>query len=172
MFRLFELFKRKEEKTESSCVSMPIIAKVKVKDSMIIKHIRGDQVIAERYCDKITTIGLVELAKLFGGAGTAMTYLALGTGTTPAAAGDTALEAEITTSGLERTSVTPTYDGSSAILTHTWTKTGADTIAVTEEGELNAASGGILAAHQVFAALNVTAPDEIKVTHGNVFAEG
>ena len=143
-----------------------------VKEHVTIQHIRGDKVIAERHSDKFTSIGLVELAKLFGGAGTAMTYLALGIGTTPAEAGDTDLESEIVDVGLERQSVTPTYSGSTAILGYTWTKTGPSTVAVTEEGEFNAAAAGILAAHQVFGALNVSLDDEIKVTHRNVFAEG
>lgn len=152
----------KEQKLDKACV----------REFVTIKHIRGDKVIAERHSDKITTAGLLELAKLFGGAGTAFTALALGIGTTPAAAGDTGLESEISNVGLVRVGITPTYAGETATLEYTWTKTGASTVAVTEEGEFNAMSDGKLAAHQVFAALNVTEDDEIKATHRNVFAEG
>jgi len=143
-----------------------------VKEMVTISQIRKGKVIATRHSDKITTTGIAEITKLFGGGGTAFSYLALGTGTTGAAAGDTALEAESSATGLDRASVVPTYTVATASLEHTWTMTAVGTIAITEEGEFNASSGGVMAAHQVFGALNVSTDDEIKVTHKNAFAEG
>ena len=151
-----------EQKVDTACAH----------DVVTIQHIRKGKVIATRHSDKITTAGLAELAKLWGGIGTAFNYLALGTGTAAAAAGDTALGAELSATGLDRALVTPTATVATAVLDYTWTMTAAGTIAVTEEGELNSSSGGVLGARQVFAALNVIATDQIRVTHKNAFAEG
>ncbi len=99
----------------------------------------------------------------------AFTALAIGTGTTAAAAGDTALQTEITTNGGARaaataTQVTTSVSNDTTQLVKTWTFTGS--FAVTEEGILdNASSGGNLLAHQVFSAINVISGDSLQVTH-------
>ena len=95
-------------------------------------------------------------------------YLAIGTGTTAAAATDTALQTEISTGGGARasgtaTQVTTTVTNDTTQLVHTWTFTSS--FAVTEEGILDAASTGNLLAHQVFAAVNVVSGDSLQVTH-------
>lgn len=95
-------------------------------------------------------------------------YLAIGTGTTAAAAGDTALQTEITTGGGARASATATQVTTSVTndttqLVYTWNFT--STFAVTEEGILDAASSGNLLAHQVFSAVNVANGDSLQVTH-------
>lgn len=95
-------------------------------------------------------------------------YLAIGTGTTAAAATDTTLQTEITTNGGARASatasqVTTTVTNDTTQLVHTWTFTGS--FAVTEEGILDAASVGNLLARQVFAAINVVSGDSLTVTH-------
>ncbi len=95
-------------------------------------------------------------------------YLAIGTGTTAAAATDTALQTEITTGGGARASATATQVTTSVTndttqLVHTWTFT--STFAVTEEGILDAALAGNLLAHQVFTAINVNSGDSLQVTH-------
>jgi hypothetical protein len=99
--------------------------------------------------------------------------LALGTGTTGAAAGNTALEAEITDSGLERAAATPSRDtdtatNDTAVLTKTWTASG--TKAVTEAGALNAGVAGILLGRQVFGAINVVSGDSLQITYEFTFA--
>lgn len=96
------------------------------------------------------------------------TYLAIGIGTTAAAATDTALQSEITTLGGARSlgtasQVTTTVANDTTQLVHTWTFTGS--FAVTEEGILDAAAAGNLLAHQVFAAVNVVSGDSLTVTH-------
>jgi hypothetical protein len=96
------------------------------------------------------------------------TYLAIGTGTTAAAAADTALETEITTNGGARaaatvTQTTTTVSNDTLQLQHTWTFTGSE--AVTEEGIFTESTAGTLVAHQVFAAVNVASGDSLQITH-------
>jgi len=118
----------------------------------------------------ICNLGLKAIVGLTGNidSQTAFTYLAAGTGTTAAGATDTALETEITDSGLERASVTPTSETTTATddtlqLVKAWSVTGTN--AVTEIGILNAASAGVLLGHQVFSALNVVSGDTLTVTY-------
>lgn len=98
-----------------------------------------------------------------------MTAIAIGTGTTAAAAADTALQTEITTNGGGRgaattSRVTTSVTNDTAQWVKTFTFTGS--FAVTEEGILdNNASGGNLLAHQVFSAVNVVSGDSLQITH-------
>jgi hypothetical protein len=101
-------------------------------------------------------------------------YIAVGTGTDAAAAGDTTLGTEITDSGLERaagtgTRETTTVTNDTAQLTKTFTVTG--TKAVTEAGILNAAAAGTLLARQVFSAINVVSGDSLQINWQIVFSE-
>ena len=123
----------------------------------------------------ITNASLAEISGLVGNTGskTAFTYLAVGTGTTAAAAGDTTLETEITDSGLERAAATvsqqtTTQTNDTLQLLKSWTATGAK--AVTEVGALNASSSGTLLGHQVFSAINVVSADVLQITYKFVFA--
>lgn len=117
----------------------------------------------------VTDAGKAGMASRLNGSGSeaAFTYIAVGTGTTAAASGDTALQTEITDSGLARVSATAsrvtvdvTNDG--ARLTTTFTVSG--TKAVTESGVLNASSSGVLLARQVFSAINVVSGDTLAIT--------
>lgn len=117
----------------------------------------------------VTTVGKALVAGRINGSGSpaAATYIAVGTGTNAAAAGDTALQTEITDSGLERAAATVSLEDTdttddTARLTKTFSVTG--TKAVTESGVLNAASTGTLLARQVFSAVNVVSGDTLAVT--------
>lgn len=119
----------------------------------------------------VVTTGKAGLASRLNGAGAeaAFTYLAVGIGTTPAAAGDTALESEITDSGLARASatasrVTTTTANDTARLVYTWT-VATNNKAVTEAGALNAASTGTLLGRQVFSAINLVPTDTLQLTY-------
>jgi len=123
----------------------------------------------------ITNASLAEISGLVGNTGskTAFTYLAVGTGTTAAAATDTTLEAEIVDSGLERAAATvaqatTTQTNDTLRLTKAFTATGSK--AVTEAGALNAASSGTLLGHQVFAAINVVSSDILTIQYNFVFS--
>ncbi len=126
-------------------------------DSMVVKNL-------------VTTAGKGGVASRINGAGAeaAFTYLAVGTGTTAPAAGDTTLQTEITDSGLARAAatasrVTTTTTNDTAQLDYTWSVTG--TKAVTEAGALNAASSGVLLGRQTFSAVNVVNGDTLQVTY-------
>lgn len=117
----------------------------------------------------VTTVGkaLVAGRLMASGAPAAATYIAVGTGTNAAAAGDTALQTELATSGLSRVSgtvslVTTTTTNDTAQNTTTFTVSG--TQAVTESGILNAASTGTLLCRQVFSAINVVSGDSLQIT--------
>ncbi len=102
------------------------------------------------------------------GGETKANYIAIGTGITPAAASDIALETEISTNGGERAAATVTKETTDVtddtiVLTHTFNFTGS--FSVSESGILNDASVGILLNHQVFSAIPVISGDSLEVTH-------
>ena len=116
----------------------------------------------------VTNAGFALNAGLLSGVGSpaAVGYIALGTGTNPASATDTALQAEITTGGLARAAstnslVTTSVTNDTAQFLHTFTASAS--FAVTESGLFNAASAGTLFARQVFAAINVNSGDNLQV---------
>ena len=126
------------------------------RDSMVIANL-------------ITNTGKAGVASRINGAGAeaAFTYIAIGIGVAAAAATDTTLESEITTNGGQRAAATPTRitttvtnDTARNIVTYTFT--GA--FAITEAGELNAASVGVLLNRQVFTAVNVVSSDSLQIT--------
>ncbi len=92
---------------------------------------------------------------------TAMTHMELGTGTTAAAAGNTALETAISGS---RTALTSTTVTSNAVAYVASFAAGTGTGAVTEAGILNAASGGTLLCRTVFSVVNKGASDSMTIT--------
>jgi len=92
----------------------------------------------------------------------------VGIGTTAANAADTALESEITDSGLARaaatcTRVTTTETNDTAQLVVSFDVSGSKN--VTEIGMLNAASAGVLLGRQVFTALPLIAGDTYAATY-------
>jgi len=117
----------------------------------------------------ITNTGKAALASRVNGDGSAAIFdhIALGVGTTSEAVGDTALESEITSNGGSRAQgatsrTTTTVENDTARVSKTFTFTGS--LAITESGLLNAASGGTLLARQVFSPINVVDTDELVVT--------
>lgn len=117
----------------------------------------------------VTNAGMAGVASRINGAGgeAAFTYIAIGTGTTAPAAGDTALEIEITTGGGARAAatasrVTTDVTNDTAQLQYTFNFTAS--FAVTESGALNAAAAGVLLARQTFSAINVANGDSLQVT--------
>lgn len=89
---------------------------------------------------------------------TGMSHMAVGTGTTSPAVGDTTLETELDRNALDsvvNSSNTTTY-------TCTWAA-GDGTGALTEAGILNAAGGGTLLARVTFAVVNKAADDTIVI---------
>lgn len=118
----------------------------------------------------VTNAGFAGIAGRIGGSGApaAFDYIAVGTGTTAAAAGNTTLETELAASGLTRAQgtvslVTTTITNDTAQCAKTFTVTG--TVAVTEAGLLNASSNGTLLGRNVFSAVNVVNGDSLVITY-------
>ena len=120
-----------------------------VKDSREIKNLvvtTGKNYIASRMKDATAT---------------AMTHMELGTGTTAAAVGDTALQAAISGS---RTALTSTTVTTNAIAYVASFPAGTGTGAVTEAGVFNAASAGTMLCRTVFSVVNKGAADAMSIT--------
>ena len=89
----------------------------------------------------------------------AMSHMAIGTGSTAAAVGNTALVSEADRNALTSTSV------SGAALTYTATfGAGEGTGAITEAGLLNASSAGTMLCRTVFAVVNKGSQDSMTIT--------
>jgi hypothetical protein len=144
--------------------------KVGLKGELVLEKFSGGKLVETRHVKNlVVSAGKAGVASRINGAGaeTAFTYIAIGTGTAAAAAGDTALGAEITTAGGERgaatcTRVTTTVANDTAQNVLLYNFTGS--FAVTETGQLNDPSAGTLLARQVFSAINVVSGDSLQVT--------
>ena len=90
---------------------------------------------------------------------TAMSHMAIGSGSTAAAAGNSSLGTELGRVALTSTNVT------NAVVTYTATfAAGTGTGAVTEAGILNASSSGDLLCRTVFSVVNKGASDSMTIT--------
>ena len=90
---------------------------------------------------------------------TAMSHMAIGTGSTAAAAGNTALGTEAARQALTSTTVT-----ANAVAYVASFAAGTGTGAITEAGILNAGSGGTLLCRTVFSVVNKGASDSMTIT--------
>jgi hypothetical protein len=120
-----------------------------VKDSREIKNL-------------VVTTGKTFIAsRMVGVASTVMGWMELGTGTTAAAVGDTALQTAISGSRVALTS------GTSATNVVTYVASfpaGTGTGAVTEAGVFNASSAGTMLCRTVFSVVNKGAADAMSIT--------
>jgi hypothetical protein len=98
-------------------------------------------------------------SRMAGTSSNVMSHMAIGTGTTAAAVGDTALETEAGRVSLTSSTVT---DNSVAYVATFPAGTG--TGAITEAGILNAGSGGTLLCRTVFSVINKGAADTLGIT--------
>lgn len=130
---------------------------------LILEHRRKGKLLALRTVSNLEMNLYKALrANLRIGSGTAPTHIAIGTGTTAVAAGDTAMETETDRQIATRTRATITVTNDASQYTYTFTL--ASDTNVTEAGLLNASSGGTLCYHQVFTAIPGLATDTLKVT--------
>lgn len=122
----------------------------------------------------MTNAGKAQIALLAGDAtATPFTYLAVGTSSTAVAAADTALNAEITDSGLARaaatvTRVTTTVTNDTLNLNYEWTVSATKT--VEEVGIFNASSGGTLLCHGLTTSQALTSGLKFNMTYQVKFA--
>lgn len=118
----------------------------------------NDEVVQETN-NLVVTAGKNWVAKRMNGTDSNMSHMALGTGTTAAAAGDTTLVNELDRNALDSTTVinnTVTYET-------TW-NAGDGTGAITEAGIFDAATGGEMLARTVFSVVNKGANDKMTIT--------
>ena len=108
----------------------------------------------------VVDTGLAYIAdRMADAAESAMSHMAVGTGSTAAASGDTTLETEAGRVAL--TSTTQTNEDVVYVATFS---AGTATGALTEAGILNAASGGTLLCRTVFSTVNKGASDSLQIT--------
>lgn len=117
----------------------------------------------------VTNVGKAQLALLCGDASaTPFTFIGLGTSATAVAATDTALTAEITTSGLGRAAatisrVTTTTTNDTFQATNTFTASG--NVTVEEVGIFTAISGGTMLSHALTTTKAVSSGETITATY-------
>ncbi len=146
---------------------------LKVSGVVQLQHFRNGELIDEIITKNlVTSAGKAAVAAnvVSDVTGTKFDAIAIGTGTTAPAAGDTQLGAEITGGGGQRISA------ASVTGTRVTTSTANDTgqfvgtfsfsasYAVTEAGLLNNSTGGDMLSRQTFAAINVISGDSLQVT--------
>lgn len=121
-----------------------------------------------------TNAGAAIIANRVIQAGTAPRYIGVGTGTTAAAVGDTALQTEVSAvNGAARVTgtesrVTTTVTNDTYQVTGTWTCT-SGTPAITEAGLFDAVTSGSLLLRDVFAAINMSSGMTLTITYGLKF---
>jgi hypothetical protein len=107
----------------------------------------------------VVTTGKTFIAARMVGTPTAMSHMAIGSGTTDPAAGDTALQTE-----LGRVSLTSSASAGAVVTYIASFGAGTGTGAVTEAGILNASSGGTLLCRTEFSVVNKGADDSMSIT--------
>ena len=116
-------------------------------------------VVVQETNNLVVTAGKNWVADRMNDANTVMTHMALGTSTSAAAAGQTALVAELDRNGLTSTTVST----NTIAYACTWAA-GDGTGAITEAGIFDAASSGDMLARTVFSVVNKGASDSITIT--------
>lgn len=110
-----------------------------------------------------TKTGYAEMANLTIGSGTAFTYMACGTGTTPFSSDSTTLNTENQRAAATCSRVTTTNTNDTSQFVKTFSFSG--TYAITEVGIFNAASVGTMLCAKIIDAINVVDGDSIEFTY-------
>lgn len=118
-----------------------------------------NDVVVQETNNLVVTAGKNWVADRMNDANTVMTHMALGTSTTAAAAGQTALVTELDRNALTSTTVST----NTVAYACTWAA-GDGTGAITEAGLFDAASSGDMLARTVFSVVNKGASDSITIT--------
>ncbi len=123
---------------------------------VILRDANGNIKQQNTYKNRVVTTGLSYIASRMGdGTGTAMSNMAIGSGTTATTAGDTALGTELTTTGANaRPALTSTTVSGVTVVYVAAFGAGVGTGAVTEAGIFNAATAGTMLCRTVFAVVN------------------
>ena len=124
-----------------------------------IKNDKGVVVETREVKNLVVDDGLEFIADRMKNNSTVMSHMAIGTGSTAAAASDTALGTEAARQALTSTTVT-----ANAVAYVASFGAGTGTGAITEAGILNAASSGTLLCRTVFSVVNKGASDSMTIT--------
>ena len=125
-----------------------------------IKNKQGEVIDVREVKNLVVDDGLEYIAsRMKDTSATAMSHMAIGTGSTAAAASDTALGTEAARVALTSTTVT-----ANAVAYVASFAAGEGTGAITEAGILNAGSGGTLLCRTVFSVVNKGASDSMTIT--------
>ena len=145
--------------------------KMGMKGKINLVHFRGGMPFDERDVDNlVVTTGKAGAAGLFCGEKTDFfEYLAIGTGTTSPAAGNTSLTAIAGARASATVSLgTTTVANDTAQLVATFNFNAAT--AITEAGIFDASTNGTLATHATFSPINVASGDSLQLTYKVAFA--
>jgi len=124
----------------------------------VVITLNGDTVLEKK--NLIVTAGKAFLANaVLNSSASPFTNMAIGTGTTAAALGDTTLGSELARSAFTSSSV-----ASNVVTLSTTYAAGTGTGALTEAGIFNAGSGGTMLSRVVFSAINKGAADSLTIT--------
>ena len=125
-----------------------------------IKNKQGEVIDVREVKNLVVDDGLEYIAsRMKDTTATAMSHMGIGTGSTAAAAGNTALQTEAARVALTSTTVT-----ANAVAYVASFGAGTGTGAITEAGILNAASSGTLLCRTVFSVVNKGASDSMTIT--------
>ncbi len=119
----------------------------------------NDEVVQEINNLVVTTGKAYVASRMKDATATAMSHMAIGTGTTAAAAGDSALGNESARVALTSTTVS----GADVVYVATF-GAGVGTAAITEAAVLNASSSGTMLCRTVFPVLNKGSSDQMTIT--------
>jgi len=113
----------------------------------------------------VVSTGLAYIAsRMKDATATAMSHMAVGSGSVAAAAGNTALGSELGRVALTSTTIVTTSVANDAVQYVATFPAGTGTGAITEAGILNAASAGTMLCRTVFAVINKGALDTLTIT--------
>ena len=128
--------------------------------SIVVKDSNGDLKQELNVTNLVVDTGLAYIAsRMKDATATAMSHMAIGSGTNDPAAGDTALQTELGRVALNSTTVT-----NNSVAYVASFPAGTGTGAVTEAGIFNASSGGTMLCRTEFAVINKAAGDSMTIT--------
>jgi hypothetical protein len=137
-----------------------VIGRVRIE----IRRSDGSLKLAETVPNLVVSTGLYHIADQMSDKGnSAMSHMAIGTGTTAAALSDLALETELDRNTLDSTTQGTAADSNKVTFVATWAA-GDGTGAITEAGIFNQAGAGTMLCRTVFSVKNKGAGDSMTLT--------